>query len=240
MLSATLLEAAMLRLREIIAALLSLSIVIAPVLGAPAATLGTIVSADRAHVGATPASVGTTIFSGDKIATEQTGSVQVRAGAARLLLTGASLATFADEHGAPSAHLLAGTAVFSTANAKAFTLCAAAAEIRSQTDAPTVAQVTLVNAKQLIVRSTRGPLAITVDGETQVIPEASAYRVILDPEETPEATPEAQGPRGAGTRGVGRPPRKAARSRFLLVALAVTGVVTYFAVDEALESPLKP
>jgi hypothetical protein len=53
-------------------------------------SLGTVVYADRAHVGAGKASVGATVFSGDKLSTEQSGGVQVRASAARLLLPGAS------------------------------------------------------------------------------------------------------------------------------------------------------
>jgi hypothetical protein len=232
----TLLEAAMARLREVCVSVLSLTLGITPVWGGPSTALGTVVFADRAHVGAAPASVGTTVYGGDRLTTEQLGSVQVRAGAARLLLAASSSATIGEEAGAPAATLSGGTATFSTANAKAFALHAAIAEIRPQTDAPTIGQVTMLSAKQLIVRSTRGALAITVDGETQVIPEGMAYRVILDP----SATPEPQGPRGAGTKMPGGPPLKAGRSRFLLIAITAVAVVTSFAVDEALESPDRP
>jgi hypothetical protein len=89
-------------------------------------------------VGQASASVGTTIFSGDYLNTEMQGSVQVRAGAARLLLLSSSAAVIDDNEGAPSAKLLHGTATFSTGNAHAFTLFASTAAVRSQTDAPTI------------------------------------------------------------------------------------------------------
>jgi hypothetical protein len=135
-----------------------------------------------------------------------------------------------------------GTVVFSTANAKAFVLHASTAEIRPETDAPTVAQVTFVNSKELVVRSTRGSLAITVDGETQFVPEATSYRVILDPDSYLEtaANPSSQGPAGAGSKGKSGPPLRAGRSRFLLIAIAVTSVATGVALYEVVQSPSHP
>ena len=227
------------RLRAIFAAALSATLAAGPLLGAPTATaLGTVVTAERAHVGDTSASVGTTVYGGDRLSTEQQGSVQVRAGAARLLLQSASSAMVNDSEGSPSAKLLSGTATFSTGNAHAFTLYASTATIRAQSDAPTVGQVTFLNAKELVVISKRGPLAVTVDGETQTVEDGKAYHVYLDPDMA------AQGPTGAGggqgPGGKGGSPLKAGRSRFLIVAVAVTAIATYFAVSESLESADRP
>jgi hypothetical protein len=228
----------MFRARAAVAILVSYALFLMPVTGTTPAAIGTITSATGAHVGAAAASSGSTIFGGDHLSTENLGSLQVRAGAARFLLSGASSASMAQTDGTPSARLLSGTAVFSTANAKAFVLHAATAEIRPESNQPTVAQVTYVNEKELRVRSTRGSLAITVDGETQIVPEATAYRVILDPDAY-YAAENAQGPRGVGTR-VGGPPRKAGRSHFLLIAIVLTAVVTGVALYEALQSPASP
>ncbi|MBS1840446.1 MAG: hypothetical protein JSS69_14610 [Acidobacteria bacterium] len=231
----------MARLRAVISVLLSLLFVVSSSMGASVPPLGTITSALGAHVGAAKATVGATVFGGDKLSTQQTGTLQVRTGAARLMLSGASIATIADSDGTPSATLQQGTAVFSTANAKAFILHASTAQIRPETDAPTVAQVTYVNPKELIVRSTRGSMAITVDDETQYVPEGMSYRVILDPDSYPTPTAAApQGPAGAGARGSGGAPRRAGRSRFLLIAIVLTGVATGIALDEVLESPSRP
>jgi hypothetical protein len=225
------------RLREAIAAFLSLILIVSPLWAAPSSSLGTIVYADHAHMGAGAASVGTTVFGGDRLTTEQSGSVQVRAGAARLLLSSASSATFALEEAAPAATLTLGSAIFSTANSKAFTLHVASAVIRPNTDEPTIGQVTVLSPKEIVVRSTRGSLSVAVADDVRVIPEGSAYRIVLD---SPDAPPPAQGPRGAGTKGYGGPPVKAAKSKFIWYAIGVTAVVTFLAVQEALESPDRP
>lgn len=233
----------MARLRALCALLVSASILVMPVWGAPSTALGTVTTASGAWVGESNASTGATVFAGDKLSTNQHGTLQVRAGAARFMLSASSAALFAPESASPSATLQRGTAVFSTANAKAFVLNAEGAEIRPNTDRPTVAQVSVVNSKELIVRSTKGELAITFDGETQIVPEATSYRVILDPApylaSHPEADPAAaQGPRGVGSRGGG--PLKAGRSRFLLLAIIVTSVATGFAIYHAVQSPDRP
>lgn len=232
----------MTRLREIAAAFLTFSLSVAPAMGAPssAPTIGTVVAAERAHVGTAAASVGTTVFGGDKLSTEQLGNVQVRAGAARMQLSSASAATLAQTDGLASATLTAGTATFSTANARAFAVRAGSAVIQPATDAPTIGQVTLVGPRELQVKSTRGSLTITVDDQTETIAEGMAYRVVLDPTPKDYEAAAAQGPRGAGTKGPGGPPLKAGRSRFLIFAIAITGVATYIGLDEAFESPDRP
>ncbi len=203
------------RLRETLATLVSISLLITPVWAAPSSSLGTIVYADRAHMGAAPASAGATVFGGDRLSTEQSGSIQVRAGAARLLLSGAS----------------------SAANSKAFALHVASATIRPDTDQPTIGQVTVLGPKELVVKSTRGSLTVAVEDDVRVIAEGTSYRIVLD---SPGSASAQQGPRGAGGRGSGGPPIKAARSRFIWYAIGITTLVTVWAVHEALVSDDRP
>src|SRR5690348_4440959 len=122
MLSLSLLEALMARSRELdsfsttrafVAALLSLTLLISPLWATPSAAFGTLVFANRARVGSASASVGATVFSGDRLTTDEVGSVQVRAGAARFLLASASSATLSQDEASPAATLTAGTATFS-------------------------------------------------------------------------------------------------------------------------------
>ena len=231
----------MARLRAAFCVLLSLLFVVSPSFGASAPAIGTITSALGANIGSATATTGATVFGGDRLATQQTGSLQIRTAAARLMLSGSSIATMSESAETPGAILQQGTAVFSTANERAFVLHASTADIRPETNAPTIAQVTYVNAKELVVRSRRGSLAITVGGETKEIPEGMAYRVVLDPDSYLEnsALP-AQGPQGAGAGGRRGTPIKQARSRFLLIAIVTTGIVTAIVLDEVLESPSKP
>ena len=225
------------RLRETLAAVVSISLLITPVLGAPSSSLGTIVYADRAHMGAAAASAGATVFGGDRLSTEQSGSIQVRAGAARFLLSGASSATLATDEATPAAILTRGSATFSTADSKAFALHVASAIIRPNTDQPTIGQVTVLGPKELVVRSTRGSLTVAVEEDVRVIAEGTAYRIVLD---SPTTASAPQGPRGAGGRGSGGPPLKAARSRFIWYAIGITTLITVWAVHEALESEDRP
>ena len=231
------------RLRTIAIAIVGLTLVGAPAWSAKSPTvtpLGTVIAADRAKVGQASADVGTTVYGGDVLSTELQGSVQVRAGAARLLLLSYSQAMVNDNEGSPSARLLRGSANFSTGNARAFTLFASTAAIRSQTDAPTIGQVTFVNEKELVVTARRGGLSVTVEGETQLVNEGQSFRVLLDP-----AAAAAQEPAGAGAgqgpaHGSGGGPLKAGRSRFLILAVGLTAAGTGVAIYESLESPSRP
>lgn len=237
-LSMALLEASMARLREIVAACLVSCLLMSPAWGASTSALGTVVAADRASVSGAGASVGTTIFSGDKLSTADAGSVQLRTSGARFLLGQSSAATVSEEAGTPGAILLRGSAIFSTANAKAFTLNVGTASIRPKSDEPTIGQVTVLSAKQMLVKCTRGALTVTVGDDSRVVPEGSAYRIVLDPSE--EEAQDQPPPQGAGSKGSGRAPISAGKSKFVWYATAAVAVVTVLAVSEALESPDRP
>lgn len=222
-------------IRISVAVLLSFTLLISPLLATTPAAFGTVVFANRAHVGAAAASAGATVFSGDRISTDQAGGMQIRAGTARLALASDSFATLAQEAASPSATLTAGTATFSTANSRAFALHVASAVIRPNSDQSTIGVVTVLNAKELTVKSIRGSLSIAVEEDVREIPEGAAYHVVLDPN-----APEAQGPRGVGSRGSGGPPIRAARSKFIWYAIAISAGVTLWVLHEVLESEDRP
>lgn len=229
-------------LRALLAAVLSYSLVAIPACGGTTPTvapLGTVITADRANIGQSGADVGTTVYSGDRLSTASQGSLQIRAGAARLLLASSTVAMVNDEAGAPSAKLLGGTATFATGTAHAFTLYASKAVIRANTDAPTIGQVVYVNEKELLVAAKRGSLVVTVADDMQVVSEGTGYRVLIDP-----TLAEAQEPAGAGTRSQGPVrtggPLKAGRSRFLILTTALVAAGTTVAIVKALESEEKP
>ena len=216
--------------------LLSISLLATSIWGNPGLGSGTVVSAERAHIATAVATVGATVFAGDKLDTEQVGgSLQIRAGAARLVLTASSRLVWGAEGGSPSATLVGGTAAFSTAGAKAFVLHAGTAAFRPRSDEPTVANVTLLNPKELVVRCSRGAVLIAVEDDVRVIPEGTAYRVVLDP----EAAARLGGAPAPASWGQ-HPPIKAGKSKFIWYAIGFTALVTWFAVSEALESPDRP
>ena len=233
----------MTRWRESVAAGLALLLVAAPILGAPADTLGIIVTANGASNWGADVPAGTTVFPGDKLSTSATGSLQVRTAAARLQLAKDSLATIAKTDGIPAATLLRGTAAFSTANARGFALNVASAVIRPKSDEPTIGEATVLGEKELLVKCAKGALTITVGDDSRVVEEGRAYRVVLDPTLEKEAQQQPP-PAGVGTKPIERFPKPAGRSRFVMyeiaAATAAVALVTFLAVQEALESPDRP
>jgi hypothetical protein len=229
----------MARSREIVAAFLVSCLLMTPVWGATTTgALGTVVSSNGASVGGADAAVGTTIFNGDRLSTADMGSVQLRTQAARFLLAAASAATVNEDGGTPTATLLRGSGTFSTSNANAFALNALTAVIKPQSDEPTVGQVTVLGEKQLLVKSIRGSLTITVGDDSRVIAEGEAYRIVLEPsaEEAQDQPP----PQGAGAKGSNKGPLKAGTSKFVWYATAAVAIVTAIAIYKGLESPDRP
>ena len=220
--------------RGLAAVFLCMSLAIPSLPAAPSTALGMVVAAERAHASESALSAGTTLFGGERIFTDAQGAMQARMGNARIYLGAASSATLGNDAGFPSATLTAGTLTFSADNANSFQLRAGEAQIRPQSNGPTVAQVTLVGPKEMIVTSRRGPLSITIGEETKLIPEPGSYRVLLDA----PAMPEAQGPRGSGS---GSPQRSGrSRDRILILLVAASAGMTVFALHEIFESPSRP
>lgn len=211
---------------------LSFMTLVTPVWGT-SSDVGTVVAAQVAHIGTVKASVGTTIFVGDQLSTEQKGNLQVRAGAARFLLPAYSRAVWGWESGHPAATLTGGTGIFSTANSNAFLLHAGPAIFRPKSDEPTVGSVTLLNAKELVVRCSRGALTISVDDDSREVPAGTAYHVVLDPNASP--------PAGAVPGRWGEHDTKApGRSKFIWYATALVSAITIYAISEAFESEYRP
>jgi hypothetical protein len=232
----------MARLRDILGTILSivlsLSLAATPICGVPAPAFGTILFADRAHVGTAAASIGTTILNGDSLHTEELGSLQVRAGAARLLLSASSRVTWSAEAEAPAATLTAGTATFSTADSKAFALRMATAVIRPKGDEPTVGSVTFLNPKELTVQCSRGVLVLAVDDDTLEISGGTAYHVILDPDPSMAAA-AAKDPTNAW--GSNQKPKKSGKNRFIFFWIfGGAAVAALLARHFAVESPDRP
>jgi hypothetical protein len=227
----------MARLRDLLrigsALSLAFSLLITSTSGASTAGIGTVVSAEQAHVGRAAASVGTTIFNGDILDTEKLGSLQVRAGAARLQLSGASRVTWGTEASMPAATLTAGSATFSTANSKAFALRVASAVIRPKGEEPTVGSVAVLNPKELTVNCTRGALTLTVIDDSLDIPEGTAYHIVLDPDAVPATT-------NGQNWGANQQPKKSGRNRFIFFLIFFGAAATAIAVHYALESPDRP
>src|SRR5260370_11915055 len=82
---------------------------------------------------------------------------------------------------------------FSVGNPPAVAVPANNAWIRPASSAPTVAHIRIVNPKELRISAQRGSLQFSYEGESALIPEGVAYRVLLDPDDhPPSASPRDQ------------------------------------------------
>src|SRR5258708_39857882 len=76
-----------------------------------------------------------------------------------------------------------GHVVFSGAGTGNMEVVVNGALIRPTATAPTTAQIRVVNPKELRIYAQRGALKFSYHGESAVIAEGAAYRVLLEPSE---------------------------------------------------------
>jgi hypothetical protein len=182
------------------------------------ASLGTVMHAERAHLGDAEASEGSTVFERERLSTDAGGSLRITIPALTLQLGGQSSVVLGRVPG-PEGNLLAelsyGTLVFAAAPKGSVMVAAKEAVVRPAGNAATVAQVWAVNGKELRIYAQRGALEFSYHGESQTIPEGN-YRVVLDPSEREVAA--------LGSDPTTKPSAKH-HPTFILVAIAVAVAV---------------
>jgi hypothetical protein len=181
------------------------------------------------------ASDGSTIYDGDRLSTEAGGVLRITALAVTLQLNAQStllLRQPATPEGNIVADLSSGTLVFSVARAGNIVVVADDALVRPTATAPTTAQIRAVNPKELRIYAQRGALEFSYHGESAVIAEGAAYRVLLDPSEKElGVTSESEDARK-------KPPKL--RPKFLLLAIGVAASVAIPMLTHNIESPDRP
>jgi len=204
-------------------------------LPAKVAPLGVVMHAERGHVGGAQASVGCTIFEGDRLSTEAGGILRIAIPALTLQLGGQSSLVLGHATG-PEANTLAdlasGVLVFSAAPMGRIAVAANEALIRPVANAATVAQVRVVNRKELRIDVQRGALDFSYRGESQTVPEGN-YRVFFDPSEREMAA--------LGSDHTTRPPgRHLPTFIFVAIAVAVAVGIAIPMIMHDSESPDRP
>lgn len=209
-------------------ALLSSALVGMPALASPSnpasAPLGVVLQADNAQVGADITAGGATIYDGDRLQTGD-GTLRARLGGPQMYLRANTLAQV---HGLPngfSADLGTGTVVVSSTQGQTFQLLADGVTIRPVGAQGAIAQITRVNANELLLTSTRGALEVSMGDEVETIEAGSSYRMEVQPEDS-----------GPGSQNA--PAHTGHRHRFLFyVVLSSIPIVTGILVWRALLSP---
>jgi ferric-dicitrate binding protein FerR (iron transport regulator) len=185
-----------------------------------------IVQAENPRAEADLAAIGSTIYDGDRLQTADGGTLRAQLGGSQMYLRAN---TTAQVHSLPkgfSAELGAGSVVVSSTQGQTFQVLADGASIRPVGSQETVAQITKVSPKELLLNSTRGELEITMGNEVKTIEPGNSYRLEVS---TEEASPDPQG---------GAPVTSAHVHAFVLYFVIGAVVVgTGVLVWRALESP---
>jgi hypothetical protein len=216
---------------RIVSALLVFGLVTLPVSAAPMTTaLGVVITANQAQVGNSKAINGSTVFPGDRLATAETGHLQVRFGHTQARFFPDSLAIVGQTPAGVDTRLLSGSVSLSSAAGDRFSLSANQAVVRPAASQDVLARVTRVSPTELLLSSSKGALEVTFDGEVTTLEAGHTYRMLLDP-----AAAEPQGP--AGT-----PPAHTSKKRAIFIILGGAAAATGIAIAAVggSSSPVSP
>jgi hypothetical protein len=212
--------------RRILATALTCLLTGIPLPGQTAA-LGVVTQSIGGHLGTAAASEGATIYEGDRIETEENGSLSLRAGTVQLSLSANSLVVMKHDESGLTPTLERGSVVFRTESG-GLRLNAADVAVRPQSPAPTLGQMTLETCA-VVVTSNVQALEVTAGPETKIVEEGKSYRVLLVD--------------GACSANSHRSPLATGKSRFLVLTLIGAGATLAAIIPlihKALESPDHP
>ena len=199
--------------------------------------LGLVTQAQDAQIANSKVTVGTTIYSGDKVETEAKGALRLRMGASQLYLLGSSSATLTQQSDAVLAVVAHGTVGFSSDGTGQFELEVLEGIIRAANGQPAYGQVTIVGPQEIVISAYRGSLVLDNDGEIHTIPEGKSYRVTMDLEPATLGPEVATSQDDANTTPAKRRRRKLA---FFLIFGAAAALASYGIWDVLTESSSTP
>ena len=223
----------MLRLfRSLIGGMLVALLVQSPALmAAPAAAsapaMGVVLQAQRANIGDGAATVGSTVFDGDLLQTDRDGLMRVRFGSSQAAVMASGAVLVHQSADGFTANLTRGEVVLSSSQGQKFSLVSNGATIQPSTSQPTVAQVTWVSPKELLVMSRKGALQVSMGDEVQTVADGASYRMVIDP--VAAAASPAAGPTPQ-TQSTGK-------NKFILIILLGAAAAVTVGVILAVESP---
>ncbi|HEY0702996.1 MAG TPA: hypothetical protein VGD60_09540 [Candidatus Acidoferrales bacterium] len=227
--------------RSAIAIIAVLSLLDMSAFAAASKPLGMVVQAREASIDNASLAVGTTVYPGDTIQTEDGGSLRLKFGATQLYLLSASAATFSQKGEIIRATVGHGTVGFSSNDSGNVELEIPQGILRAEKGQSAYGQVSIISPLEVVVSSYRGTLVLDNDGELFSIPAGKTYRVDMDLEPAGQPAAAAVRDQDQSKDADTIPTRR--RRRRLKYALIFTGLValgSWAIFDEISESPSKP
>jgi hypothetical protein len=209
--------------RRILALALS-SLLLGLVLPAQTAPTGVVLQSISARLNAADAAVGTTIFDGDRMETQEKGALSVRAGQVQLTLSEQSTVWMNHEDLILAPMLQRGTVTFRADTGTEVEIKADDVRVRPRSPVLTVGEVTLQDCDVLVTARTQS-LEVSAGKETKILEEGKTYRVAR---------------KGACGAALNHPALAVGQSRFFLLPAAIVGGILIWSVHKGLESPDRP
>jgi hypothetical protein len=225
--------------RSLIAILLVTSLVNIPAFAAPAKPLGMVIQAREAMLDNANLSVGTTVYPGDTVQTDEGGTLRLKFGATQLYLLASSAATFSQKQNVIRATVGRGTVGFSASGPSDVELEVPQGILRAANGQGAYGQVSITGPLEVVISAYSGTLILDNEGELHSIPAGKTYRVTMDLEPAAQPAPPTGRPRDPGN-DAGVIPTKRRRLIFDLLIVGGTAVGSYFIWREITVSPSLP
>lgn len=222
-------------LKSFLVAILSVGLIGIPSFAANEKPLGLVTQASEAHLGAATVAIGTTVYPGDTLATDEGGTVRLKVGGSQFYLLASSAATLSASASVVNASVARGTVGFSSNGTDQLSLEIPEGTLRAANGQPGYGQVTILGPREVVISAYRGTLVLDNDGDLHEIPAGKSYRVTMDL----DPAVEPQGPAGAGgnNRVVAPRHRHLLFDLIVLGAAAGAGVALWYHLSESPSNP---
>jgi hypothetical protein len=188
------------------------------------APAGVVLQSANARLNTADAAIGTTIFDGDRMETQEKGALSLRSGQIQLTLSESSTLWMNHENSSLTPTLQRGTVTFRAENGTGVEIKADDVVVRPHSPVLTVGEVTLQDCDVLVTARTQD-LEVTAGKETKILEEGKTYRVVR---------------KGACGAALNHPALAGGQSRFFLIPAAVAGAIGIWIIHKGFESPDRP
>jgi hypothetical protein len=185
---------------------------------------GVVLQSASARLNTNDAAIGTTIFDGDRMETQEKGALSLRSGQVQLTLAEQSTVWMNHEDLILTPMLQRGTVTFRAETGTGVEIRADDVHVRPHDPLLTVGEVTLEKCDVLVTARTQS-LEVTAGKETKILEEGKTYRVVR---------------KGACGAPINQAASPIAASRFFLLPLAVGVIPIIWGIHKGLESPDRP
>jgi hypothetical protein len=160
--------------------------------------LGLVTQATSAQLGEANAMIGTTVYPGDTITTQQGGLLRLRVGGSQIYLLSQSSAALSEDTTKVSAKVIRGTVGMSTTASEPITLQLPEGMLRPADGQPVYGQAMILSPNEAVITSYSGNMVLDDDGELHNIPSGKSFKVTMDLQPS-DSNSEPQDAEGAQT-----------------------------------------